>query len=97
MNVNQLWNDTDVDKPKKNLSQCHFFHHKSHMHRSGIETGPLPEPRDGHCRLCFTSIMITYNLSSYHREYKFVCTTKTNRLTACGETIRPDCENHTIE
>jgi hypothetical protein len=28
------WNDTDMGKPKnseKNLSQCHFFHHESHM------------------------------------------------------------------
>jgi hypothetical protein len=27
------WNETDRGKPKysgKNLSQCHFFHHKSH-------------------------------------------------------------------
>jgi hypothetical protein len=28
------WNETYRGKPKysgKNLSQCHFFHHKSHM------------------------------------------------------------------
>jgi hypothetical protein len=28
------WIDIDREKPKnseKNLSQCHFFHHKSHM------------------------------------------------------------------
>jgi hypothetical protein len=28
------WNETDRGKPKnsgKNLSQCHFGHHKSHM------------------------------------------------------------------
>jgi hypothetical protein len=37
------WNETDRGKPKyseKNLSQCHFVYHKSHMDQLGIETGP---------------------------------------------------------
>jgi hypothetical protein len=37
------WNDIDRLKPKnsyKNLSQCHFVHHKSHMDRPGREHGP---------------------------------------------------------
>jgi hypothetical protein len=37
------WNEIDREKPKysgKNLSQCHFFHHKSHKDLSGIE--PVP-------------------------------------------------------
>jgi hypothetical protein len=39
-----LWNDTDRVEPKnskKNLSQCHSAHHKSHMHWSGREPEPL--------------------------------------------------------
>jgi hypothetical protein len=37
-------NEIDRGKPKyseKNLSQCHFDHHKSHMDRPGIEPGCL--------------------------------------------------------
>jgi hypothetical protein len=38
------WNEIDRGKPKylggKNLSQCHFVHHKFHMDSPGIEPGP---------------------------------------------------------
>jgi hypothetical protein len=37
------WNEIDRRKPKysgKNLSQCHFVYHKSHMDSPGIEPGP---------------------------------------------------------
>jgi hypothetical protein len=36
------WNEIDRGKPKysgKNLSQCHFVHHKCYMDRAGIEPG----------------------------------------------------------
>jgi hypothetical protein len=37
------WNETDRGRPKysgKNLSQCHFANHKSHVDWPGIEPGP---------------------------------------------------------
>jgi hypothetical protein len=37
------WNEIDRGKPKyleRNLSQCHFVYHKSHIDRPGIEPGP---------------------------------------------------------
>jgi hypothetical protein len=42
MSVELWWNDIDRVQPKseKNLSQCHFFHQRSHVDRPEIE----PEP-----------------------------------------------------
>jgi hypothetical protein len=38
--IEHRWNEIDREKPKysrKNLSQCQFVHHKSHMDWPGIE------------------------------------------------------------
>lgn len=48
VNTEQGWNGTDSGNPKnweKDLSQCHFAHHKSHMRCAGREPrNPPLEP-----------------------------------------------------
>lgn len=42
--VVNFWNGTDRGNPKfyeKNLSHCHFTHHKSHTESYGVEIEPL--------------------------------------------------------
>jgi hypothetical protein len=41
LHMEHSWIDADKAKPKypqKNLSHCHYFHHKSYMAWSGIKT-----------------------------------------------------------
>ena len=43
MSMEYWWNDNDREKPKysdKNLSECYFVHHKSHMAWPAIEPAP---------------------------------------------------------
>ena len=42
LNMEHWWSDTDIKLQyfKKNLSQCHFDHHKSHIEWPGTKPGP---------------------------------------------------------
>jgi hypothetical protein len=43
MSMKHWWNDSDRGKLRyweRNMSQCHFFHHKCHMDLPGIEARP---------------------------------------------------------
>lgn len=43
-----------------NLTQCHFFHHKSHLNWPGIEPGPLGREAVTNLLSCGTAFMIPY-------------------------------------
>jgi len=44
MCMERSWNNCDREKPKyweRNLSECHYVYHTSHLHLSKIEIGSL--------------------------------------------------------
>jgi hypothetical protein len=100
------WNEVDRGKPKysgKNLSQCHFIHHKSHMDWPGIEPRPPrweagnypPEPWHGvHFNVTIPSDFISV-LWSFPN--KLLYTFLTSRLRALWCTCRRDSRVETME
>ena len=56
------------EKPKyleKNLSQCHFVHHKSHMDSCGIELSLFGEKTMTNHLLCGTTYMLCVHVHQF--------------------------------
>ena len=59
----RCWNDTDAGEPeywKRNLSHCHFVHHKSHADEPGMKPGP---PQSEAFKSCWPVLKFGYTVA----------------------------------
>jgi hypothetical protein len=89
------WNDIDRGKPKyseKNLSQCHFVHHKPHMDRPGIEPWP---PRRLTARAVSRPIIVIIVMNTNYESRRCVIWSLMFSAVPCSQ-IASECAEHRL-